>query len=162
MLRPTVSRPVLVSGPIWGSRPDFYYCQIVAGLLMRGALSVVHNCCWSSPAQSFSGPSPAGLMTTFYCLRFETPPTWRARSPYLYRPGTGWPSYTPRNWVPFSLLATTSRATVYWNPPTCGPISRIWDERTTFKNSVRTSQETFRLHNDQPVNAVWGNNRCLL
>jgi hypothetical protein len=25
-------------------------------------------------------------MTTFYCLRFETPPTWRARSPYLYPP----------------------------------------------------------------------------
>jgi hypothetical protein len=25
--------------PIWGSRPDFYYCQTVAGLLMWGALS---------------------------------------------------------------------------------------------------------------------------
>jgi hypothetical protein len=24
-------------------------------------------------------------MTTSYCLRFETPLTWRARSPYLYR-----------------------------------------------------------------------------
>jgi hypothetical protein len=50
-----------------------------------------------SPAQLFSGPSPAGLLTTFYCLRFETPPTWRAKSPYLYPPGTGWPSYTPRH-----------------------------------------------------------------
>jgi hypothetical protein len=26
------------------------------------------------------------------------PPTWRARSPYLYLPGTGWPSYNPRHW----------------------------------------------------------------
>jgi hypothetical protein len=25
--------------PVWGLRPDFYYCQTVAGLLMRGALS---------------------------------------------------------------------------------------------------------------------------
>jgi hypothetical protein len=25
--------------PIWGLRPDFYYCQTFAGLLMRGALS---------------------------------------------------------------------------------------------------------------------------
>jgi hypothetical protein len=25
--------------PIWGLRPDFYYCQTVAGLLMWGALS---------------------------------------------------------------------------------------------------------------------------
>jgi hypothetical protein len=28
-------------------------------------------------------------MTIFYRLRFETPPTWRARPPYLYSPGTG-------------------------------------------------------------------------
>jgi hypothetical protein len=25
--------------PIWGSRPDFYHCQTVAGLLMWGAFS---------------------------------------------------------------------------------------------------------------------------
>jgi hypothetical protein len=36
-------------------------------------VSVVYNCCWPSPAQSFSGPSLAGLMTTFYCLIFEAP-----------------------------------------------------------------------------------------
>jgi hypothetical protein len=45
-------------------------------------------------------------MTTFYCLRFETPPTWRTRSPYLRPSGTGWPSYTPRHLVPFSLPPT--------------------------------------------------------
>jgi hypothetical protein len=28
--------------------------------------------CWPLPAQSFSGPSPLGLATVFYCLRFET------------------------------------------------------------------------------------------
>jgi hypothetical protein len=28
--------------------------------------------CWSSPAQSFSGPSPLDLATIFYCLSFET------------------------------------------------------------------------------------------
>jgi hypothetical protein len=27
-------------GPVWCLRPDFYYCQTVAGLLMWGALSV--------------------------------------------------------------------------------------------------------------------------
>jgi hypothetical protein len=41
-------------------------------------------------------------MTIFYCLKFDTPPTLRVRSPYLYPPGTGWPSYAPRHWVPFS------------------------------------------------------------
>jgi hypothetical protein len=34
--------------------------------------SIIYNSCWSSPAQSFSGPSPVGLVTIFYCLRFET------------------------------------------------------------------------------------------
>jgi hypothetical protein len=42
-------------------------------------------------ASAFSGPSPAGLMTIFYFLRFETPPTWKARSPYL--------RISPRIWV---------------------------------------------------------------
>jgi hypothetical protein len=52
-------------------------------------------------------------------LRFEIPPTWRARSAYLYTPGTGWPSYTPRHWVPFSSLPTTRRATVEVFEPAC-------------------------------------------
>jgi hypothetical protein len=63
-------------------------------------------------ANTIPGPSPEGLITKFYCLRFETPPTWRTRSPYLYTPGTGWPGYTPRHWVRFSSPPTTRRATV--------------------------------------------------
>jgi hypothetical protein len=74
--------------------------------------SVVYSCCWLSPTQSFSGPSLAGLMAIFYCLRFEIPPTWRARSKYLYSPGTGWPSHTPRHWNPFSSPPTTHRTTM--------------------------------------------------
>jgi hypothetical protein len=37
------------------------------GLVFCGATS-----CWPLPAQSFSGPSPLGLATIFYSLRFET------------------------------------------------------------------------------------------
>jgi hypothetical protein len=51
-------------------------------------------------------------MTIFHCLRFATPLPWRARTPYLYPPGTGWPSYTPRHRVFFSSSPTTRRATV--------------------------------------------------
>jgi hypothetical protein len=68
--------------------------------LWRVNRSAVYNCCWCSPAQSFLGPSPAELVT------------WRATSTYLYPPGTGYPSYTPRHWVPFSSPPTTRRATV--------------------------------------------------
>jgi hypothetical protein len=82
--------------------------------------SVVYNCCWPSPAQSFSSPSlspaqsfsglsPTGLMTTFYSLTFETLPTWRTSSLYLYPPGTGWPSYNPRHCVPFLSPPTKRR-----------------------------------------------------
>jgi hypothetical protein len=48
-------------------------------------------------------------MTKFYCLRFETPPTWRARFPYLYSPGIGWPSYTHRHWVLFLVTSYDSQ-----------------------------------------------------
>jgi hypothetical protein len=90
--------------------------------LWREDGSVVYNCCWSSPTQSFSGPSPAGLVTTFYCIKFETPPTWRARPQYLYPPGTGWSSYTPRHWVPFLSPPTTRRATVELFDPAYKPL----------------------------------------
>jgi hypothetical protein len=43
-------------------------------------------------------------MITYYCLRFETPPTWRPRSPYLYPTGTGWPCYTPGTEFSFRRL----------------------------------------------------------
>jgi hypothetical protein len=41
MLRPTVQSASLSwnKAPIWGLRPELYYCQTVAGLLMWGALS---------------------------------------------------------------------------------------------------------------------------
>jgi hypothetical protein len=40
------------------------------------------------------------------------PPTWRARFPYIYPPGTERPSYNPRHWVLFTSPHTTHRATV--------------------------------------------------
>jgi hypothetical protein len=43
--------------------------------------SVFYICCWPLPVQSFSGPSPLGLVTMFCCLSFDTsfssPPTTR-------------------------------------------------------------------------------------
>jgi hypothetical protein len=56
--------------------------------------SVVCNCCWASPALSFSGLSRR-TRDHFYYLKFETPLIWRTRSLYLYPPGRGRPSYIP-------------------------------------------------------------------
>jgi hypothetical protein len=64
------------------------------------------------------GCDSRGNHDLFYCLRFETPLTWRARSPYLYPPRTEWPNYTPRHWVSFSSPPTTRSAAVEVFEPT--------------------------------------------
>jgi hypothetical protein len=120
MLLSTVSRPVClrVKHPSGTQDKNFntvrqlWVCWCGPPPLRREDGSVVYNCCWPSPKQSFSGPSPAGLIIIFNCLRFATAPAWRARSPYLCPPGTEWPSCTPRHWVPILPLPTTRRVTV--------------------------------------------------
>jgi hypothetical protein len=51
---------------------DSYGLVFVGRPLWREDGSVFCICCWPSPAQSFSGPSPLDLATIFYCLSFET------------------------------------------------------------------------------------------
>jgi hypothetical protein len=75
----------------WDSRPVFFselnicgHSPYVTSSLTRGWVCRF-SCCWSSPGHSFSGPSPVGLMTTFYSLGFETPPTW-SPGPRVYIP----------------------------------------------------------------------------
>jgi hypothetical protein len=74
----SVSQKVLVSSPIWGSCPDIYYCFDSCGLVLCGAPSLKRGRVYllymllALPAQSFLGPSPFGLATVYYCLKFET------------------------------------------------------------------------------------------
>jgi hypothetical protein len=82
---------------------------------MWGALpdeSVVYNCCWSSPVQSFSGPSPTEFMTIFYSLRFKTPPNLVGHFHIFILPRNRVAQLYPRHCVPFSSPPTTHRATV--------------------------------------------------
>jgi hypothetical protein len=105
MLRSRVSRSVnLVSSPIWSQRQNFITVRQLR-VCWCGALSLTRG--WVCHLQLLLAlailfiltSESRGLMITFYCLRLETPPTWRATSPYLYPSGTGWAGYTPRHWV---------------------------------------------------------------
>jgi hypothetical protein len=111
--RRRVGHSLLVSSHQLGPKIRFLLLSDVAGLLMWRAHSDEGTSLSFTVATGLrQRPSPAGLMIIFYCLRFETSPAWMARSPSLYPPGTGWPSCTPRHWVPFSSPSTTHRATV--------------------------------------------------
>jgi hypothetical protein len=101
-LRPTVSR-------VSGTRDQFLIlleiffrrlrvCYFVAPSLTRGRV------CNLLLLLVLANAVPPDSRPYFTIPIFETPPTWRVRSPYLYPPGTKWPSYTPGHWVPFRLL----------------------------------------------------------
>jgi hypothetical protein len=88
------------------------------GTLSDEMMGVSFTCCLPSPAQSFSGPSPAGLTIICYCFRFQTSPTWRARSPYLYHPEQGGLVIPPGTAIHFRrLLRLAGIRWSYSNPP---------------------------------------------
>jgi hypothetical protein len=116
----SVGQSVMLPGAHLGAVTNFFtlleiffrqlgVCYFVAPSLTRGRVcNLLYNCFRFLPEQSLLGQSTAELTTIFYCLIWDSP-TWRARSLYLYPPGTGWPSYTPRHWVPFMSPLTTRR-----------------------------------------------------
>jgi hypothetical protein len=123
-LRPTVSRPVClgVRHPSATSDQLFFLreisfrqlqvCYFVAPSLTRGQVyNLLYNSFWALQS-SHSWVEVSQNSRPYFTVSSETPPTWRARFPYLYPPGTRWPSYTPGHWVPFLSPLTTRRAMV--------------------------------------------------
>jgi hypothetical protein len=132
--RRLVGQSVLVWSIHLGLTARFWYlsdiCRfvVVGRSLWRENGPAFYNCCWASPAQSFLGLIPVGLVTIFCCLRFENPPTGWTWSPFLYPPGTGWPSYTSRHRLSFSSPPIAGLRWRYSNPPPRGVNSNSHSE----------------------------------
>jgi hypothetical protein len=63
------NQSVLVSSPIWGSRPDIYYCLTVTVLFFCGASSPMRKrVCLLYMLLALA----SAVFLIFYCLRFET------------------------------------------------------------------------------------------
>jgi hypothetical protein len=112
----TADRFVLAASPLRATRRIFIfqpntcgYSPYVTSSLKRGWVRRL-QLLLALTSQSFTGPNPVGFMT-FYCLIFETLPTWRTGSPYLYPPRNRVTRLYHRHWVPFSW-PPTRRATV--------------------------------------------------
>jgi hypothetical protein len=116
--RRSVGQSVLVLSPHLGPKTRFLllsdscgFVDIGAPSLARGRVCHLQLLLVHASAIIFGSVS-RGTHDHILLSRFETPPTWRAESSYLYPPGRGWPSYTPKHLVPFSSPPTIRSATV--------------------------------------------------
>jgi hypothetical protein len=109
--RRSVGQCVLVSGPLLGAWPNFNFLSLTI------SFSLLHVGCtlWWEDRSLICSEITHWLESRrthnhILLSHLRLPPTWRARSPYIYPPGTGCPSYTLGHWVPFPSQFTTRRA----------------------------------------------------
>jgi hypothetical protein len=114
---PSVGQSVLVSGSHLQLMTRCFSVLTIAGFLMCGVLSderiglylLVQLLLVLVRAVTFRFKSRR--TRDHILLSHLESPNLEARSPFI-SPGTGWPSYTPRHWVPFSSSLTARRAAV--------------------------------------------------
>jgi hypothetical protein len=120
-MRLTVSQYVLVSSTLVGLATRYYFlsgycCLKFAVLYLLGALSDERTGLQFA-VYSLNCPSRSQPETILYCLSSETPPTWRARFPYLYPQEQGGPVIPPGTGLPLRLLRLAGLRWGYSNPP---------------------------------------------
>jgi hypothetical protein len=152
MLRPTVSRQVCLGvKPHLGPKTRFLLLSDSYGLvdvgspLSREDRSVVYNCCWPSPAQSFSGPSPVGLMTIFTISDSRLPQPGGPGSRIYIPLEQGGPVTPPDTGFPFRRLLRL--AGVRWRYPNPPP-------RRVLNTGAKSSQNHFAT-DGQPISKSW-------
>jgi hypothetical protein len=123
MLQPSVSRPVYLGVKHPSPRQDFYYCHTVLGLLMWGTLHDERTICHLQLVLVLGntvilGYQSCGTHDHILLSWIRNTPNLVSKVPVFISPGTGWPSYNPRHWVPFSSPPTTRGDTVEVLEPT--------------------------------------------
>jgi hypothetical protein len=129
-LRLTVYRQSFRLGDLRLTTSNFIFQLITCGYSPYVTSSLTRGCVCRLQlllglASASSGTSPTGPTRKLYCLRFETPPTGRASSPYLYPPGTGWLGYTHSHWVSAgfeALTAVVMKSSIFWDITPCNPL----------------------------------------
>jgi hypothetical protein len=121
ILRPTFTRPVSsgVNDRIVITDGHFRVVDVRLPLWWED-WSEVYSCCWTSTAKFYPGPSPSGLTTVFYWLKFEISQLEGHVIIFI-------PAYnkmiqlSPKHWVPISSPLTIFSATVnVLKPPPLG------------------------------------------
>jgi hypothetical protein len=126
--RRSVGQSILVSGSHLESVTRFLFLSDYCRFLDVGAPSMTRGWVYNLLVQLLLGLTSAITLGSksrrthnHILFSFETPPNCRARSMYLYPPGTEWPSYNPGHWVPFHrLLLLAGLWWKYSNPPPHG------------------------------------------
>jgi hypothetical protein len=134
--------------PIWGLRPDFYYCQTVAGLLMWGALSDERM---GLPFTIAAGPCQSshsrvrvpGDSWSYFTVSDSRLPQPGGPGPRIFIPKEqGGPVLPPGICFPFRrLLRLAGLRWSYSNPPPRG----VWSGQLTCpqdNSSARTTSKT--------------------
>jgi hypothetical protein len=96
-LRPTVSPWLLWEGP-----------EAIVQVNYRPVLSS-ERALQNNKVASLKEISRRKKNWPYFTVSSKTPPTWRARFPYLYPPRTGRHSYTPGHWITFLSPLTSSQ-----------------------------------------------------
>jgi hypothetical protein len=129
-----------------------HVCWCGALSLWRENGSVVYNCCWSMPAQSFSGPSLVEPAAIFYYLKFEisffVAPTSRRATVEVFHPASTRDTAWTKNFG--------KKLTPYCHSTRHGP-HRKWYLQHLFL-SMRTSLPSFYIitsdvYTDRPIHS---------